>query len=215
MYIPCKGNIETVGDTTIIKQQWLVIHQTKRKDHPRNAVVTYIIIAINKKRNEGHHIVLAIYGNEPFINESWDIARICRECKLFDLLDHKYGNAYNSKSFLRVFDIIDFLLCPLAILTTILRCGMTRFNDITTSDHCWFFLDLPRDVILKGKTTTIPSPFERKLQSKSPKSERKYKNYLQKQITKYNNETQIKQLVTIGKQCKLTQKEEVNLNRIY
>ena len=22
MYIPCKGHIETVGDTTIIKQQW-------------------------------------------------------------------------------------------------------------------------------------------------------------------------------------------------
>ena len=59
---------------------------------------------------------------------------------------------------------------------------MTGFNDITTSDHCGFFLDLSRDVLLKGKTTSIPSPFERQLKSNSPKSVRKYKNYLKQQI---------------------------------
>ena len=69
MYRPCKGQIETVGDTTTIKQQWLVMQQTKRKDHPRKGGVTDIIIAINKKRNEGHHIVLAMDRNEPFINK--------------------------------------------------------------------------------------------------------------------------------------------------
>ena len=160
MYIPCKGNIETVGDTTIIKQQWLVMQQTKRKDHSRNAVVTAIIIALNKKRNEGHHIVLAIDGNEPFINVSEGISRICRECKLFDQLDHKHENASDLKSVLRGSDRIDFLLCLLAILITILRYGMTGLNDITTSDHCGLCLDLSGYVILKSKSTTIPSPFE-------------------------------------------------------
>ena len=54
------------------------MQQTKRKDHPRNGTVTYIIIAI-KKGNEGHHIVLAMDGNEPFINASGDIVKKYRE----------------------------------------------------------------------------------------------------------------------------------------
>ena len=48
MYRPCKRHIETIGDTTIIKQKWLVMQQTKRKDYLRNVTVTDIIIAIKK-----------------------------------------------------------------------------------------------------------------------------------------------------------------------
>ena len=185
IYRPCKENIVTVVDTTIIKQQWLVMQQIQWKEHPRDASITYIIIAINKKRNEDHNIVLAIDSNERFFDSSGGIVRICRDYKFFDPLDHKHGNACNSKSFLRGSERIDCILCSLAILTTVLRCGMTGFNEVTTtSDHCGFFLDLTRDVLLKGKTTTIPSPFERQLQSKSPKSVRKYKHYFKNQIIK-------------------------------
>ena len=91
---------------------------------------------------------------------------------------------------------------------------MTGFNNITTSDHCGFFLDLSRDVILKGKATQIPSPFERQLKSNSPKSVRKYKHYLKQQINKYNIESQIETILKISQQRKLTKEEEVNLNRI-
>ena len=159
--------------------------------------------------------MLAIDGNEPFFNSSRGISRICREYKLFDPLDHKHGDACDSKSFLRGSDRIDFILCSLAILTTVLRCGLIEFNNITSSDHCGFFLDLSRDVLLKGKATTIPSPFEHQLQLKSPKSVRKYKDYLQKQVIKNNIEKQIEQLLIMGKQRKLTQEEETDLNRIY
>ena len=96
----------------------------------------------------------------------------------------------------------------------ILRCGTTGFNGITTSDHCWFFLDLSRDVLLKGKTTKFPSPFERQLKSNSPKSVRIYKHYIKQQIHKYNIESQIENVLIIGKQRMFTQDEEVNLNRI-
>ena len=131
-----------MGDTTIIKQQWSIMQQTKRKDHPRHAAMTDIIIEINKKQKENHNIVLAMDGNELFINASGGIARICRECKLFDPLSHRHGSECDSKSFLKGSNRIDFFLCSLNMLTTILRCGMTRFNDITTSDHCGLFLDL-------------------------------------------------------------------------
>ena len=84
---------------------------------------------------------------------------------------------------------------------------MTGFNDVTTSDHCGLFLDLTRDVLLKGKTTTIPSPFECQLKSKSPKSVRKYKHYSQKQVIKNNIEKQIEHILITSKQRKLTQED--------
>ena len=193
MYSPCKRNIATVGDTTIIKQRWLVTYQTQKKEHSRDAAITDIIITINKKRNDDHNIVLEIDGNKPFFNSSGGIAKICSEYKLIDPLDHKHGNACDSKSFLRYSERIDFILCSLAILTTVLRCDMTGFNEVPTSDYYGFFLGLTRDVLFKGKTTTIPSPFERQLQLKSPKSVRKYKHHLKKQIIKNNIENQIEQ----------------------
>ena len=107
------------------------MQQTQRKEHSRDASITDIIIAINKKRDNNHNIVLAIDGNEPFFNSSGGIVRICRECTLFEPLDHRHGNACDSKSFLRGSDRIDFILCSLAILTTVMRCGMTGFNDVT------------------------------------------------------------------------------------
>ena len=60
------------------------MQQTKRKDHPRQTTITDIIIAINKKQKENHNIVLAMDGNEPFLNASGGIARICQKCRLFD-----------------------------------------------------------------------------------------------------------------------------------
>ena len=35
------------------------------------------------KKKEIHNIVLAMDGNEPFLNASGGIARICRECRLY------------------------------------------------------------------------------------------------------------------------------------
>ena len=71
------------------------------KSHLRQAAVTDIIIAINKKQTENHKIVLAMDGNEPFTNPSGGIARICRECKWFDQLSHRHGSECDSKLFLK------------------------------------------------------------------------------------------------------------------
>ena len=63
----------------------MVSNATNSKErHPRDAAITEIIIAINKKRDTNHNIVLAIDGNEPFFNSSGGIARICKEFKFFD-----------------------------------------------------------------------------------------------------------------------------------
>ena len=48
MYRPSKGSISFTRDSIVIKQQWLVIQQIKRKDHPHKAAIIDIIITINK-----------------------------------------------------------------------------------------------------------------------------------------------------------------------
>ena len=162
-------------DSTVIKHQWLVMQQIKRKDHPNKAAIIEIIITINKKVKEGDDMILSIDGNTPFSNASGGISKICREYKHFDQFDHKYRNNFNTKSRLCGSQNIDFTLCSFNISTAVIKYGMTGFNEITTSDYCGLSLHIFRDVILKGKKTSIPSPFERQLYSKAPKSVRKYK----------------------------------------
>ena len=154
---PCRGSISSMGEM-VIKQQWLVMQQTKRKDHPHKAIIIDIIIVINKTVKEVHDIILSISGNGMFSNASGSIAKLYRECKLFDPFDHKYGNYSNTKSHLCGFQKIDFILCSFNILTTVIKCGMTGFNEITTSDHCRLFLDISRDIILKEKNSFHPTP---------------------------------------------------------
>ena len=68
-----------------------------------------------QKQKEDHNIVLAMDGNEPFLNDKGGITRICRECKLFDQLHHRHGNQCDSKSFLDESHRIDFFFCSLNI----------------------------------------------------------------------------------------------------
>ena len=173
----------------------MVNNVTNKKKRSSTTSSNHIHHNCNKQKpKENHNIVLAMDGNEPFINTSGGIARICRECKLFDPLSHRHGSECDSKSFSKGLNRINFCLCSLNILTTALRCGMTGFNDIATSDYCGFFLNLSRDILLKRKITKIPSPFERQLKSNSPKYVRKYKHSLKQQINKYNNESQIENI---------------------
>ena len=93
-----------------------------------------------------------------------------------------------------------------------IACGMTAFNEVTTTDHCGGFLDLLGTIVLRNRSTPIPSPFDRRLQSNSPIAVRKYKKYLKKNITKRNIEEKLEILVTISKNRKLNDNEEKQFN---
>ena len=56
----------------------------------------------------------------------------------------------------------------------------TVFNELTTSDHKSFHIDIRRDEIMKLKETSTSSPLYRSLQSNNSKVIRKYKASLQK-----------------------------------
>ena len=77
MYRTCKGIISYMGDSKLIKQQWLVMQHIHRKNYLHKTAIIDIIIAINKMVKEGHDIILSIDGNDPFSNASGGITKLC------------------------------------------------------------------------------------------------------------------------------------------
>ena len=78
-------------------------------------------------------------GNELLVNDKGGIARIYREYKLYDPLDHRHGGIGNTKSYIRGSNKTDFILCTYNLLKIMIACGTTAFNEITTIDHCGQF----------------------------------------------------------------------------
>ena len=154
------------------------MQKSNRYEHPHKAIITDAIKEIKKFQKEGHEIILSIDGNEVFTNEKGGIAKMFKECKLYDPFSHRHNDQQNLKSYIRGSDKIDFLFCTYNILKAVPLCGMTAFNEITVLDHCGLFIDVKKDIVLKDKIIEVISPFSRKLQSNYPKVIRHYKKQL-------------------------------------
>ena len=59
---------------------------------------------------------------------------------------------------------------------------MTGFNDITSSDHCGFYLNVQLEAITNPQDISTPFPFERKINSKSSQAIRMYKKYMKTKV---------------------------------
>ena len=91
---------------------------------------------------------------------------------------------------------------------------MIAFNELTTTDHRGFHLDLSYTKVMKQKANELPSPFDRQLQSKCPTSVRLYKKFLAKKITTQKLEAKVSTLLTIDQQRTLTQEKDESLNKL-
>ena len=78
--------------------------------------------------------------------------------------------------------IESFILCIYNTIKTIQYYGITVYNNITRSDHCGLYLDIHIDAITNPQDTSTPSPFKRKINSKSPHDIRKYNKYFKKNL---------------------------------
>ena len=65
-YKPCKRSIEIVEHSTVIKHQWLVIKSKQYNQHPHQAAINDVIIAIKKLQKERHEIIISLDGNKAF-----------------------------------------------------------------------------------------------------------------------------------------------------
>ena len=167
---------------TVVKQQWLLLQKQKRYTHPHQAAITDIVKVIKKKHTKGHEIVIALDGNEKCTQVKGGIARLCHKYKLHDPFTHLHGTQCETKYHIRGTHQFDFCICTYNLLKAVKLCGMTGFNDITTSDYCELYLDLQAEAIANPQNQSTPSPFERKLYSKSPQAINTYKKYVKKKV---------------------------------
>ena len=49
MYRPCNTNLHNAGESTVVRQQWLIMQEINRQEHPHDAAIIDIIKDINKK----------------------------------------------------------------------------------------------------------------------------------------------------------------------
>ena len=214
MYRPCNSPIESVEGATVIKQQWLLLQEQKGSIHPHQVAITDIIEAIKKKQKEGHEILIALDGNMKFTQAKGGIARLCHECKLHDPVTHLHGTQCETKSHIRGTHRIDFYLCTYNLLKSVKLCRMIGFNDITTSDHYGLYSNLQAEVISNPQNQSTTSPFERKLNSKSPQAIRTYNKYVKKKIEQKQCEKEETRFIRIACERKLITQEEKDLNQL-
>ena len=176
MYRPGDTSIEQTGPSTVIKQQWLILQQKNRINlHPRDATINDLIIEIKRKQKDDHEIIVTIDGNESFVNTKGGIAKLCKACQLYDPLTCRHELPNNISTYIRGTKQIDYIFVSVNILKSLIQCGMKAFNELTTTDHRGFHLDLSYKKVLKQKVIEHQSPFNRKLKSNFPTSVRFYK----------------------------------------
>ena len=84
-------------------------------------------------------------GNEVFESSKGGIDKLCRNCKLHDVLCHTHGHHDLSNSSSRCSKRIGFILYSFNLLKLICSCGMTEFESITISDYRGLCIDLPHE----------------------------------------------------------------------
>ena len=98
-------------------------------------------------------------GNESFLNAKGGIAKVCKACQLYDPLTNRHDLPNNISTYTRGTKQIDYTLVSVNILKALIQCGMTAFNELATTDHRGFHLDLSYNKDLKKKVIEHPSPF--------------------------------------------------------
>ena len=114
------------------------------------------------------------------------MAKLCRECKVYDPLHKNHGDEIESNTHITCFQRIHFIFVSMKLLHLIEICGITAFNECTHSDHRRMFIDINKVGLLKDKQIEMPFPFNCTLYSKYPQNIKKYKKILQKQSIKHN-----------------------------
>ena len=149
LYRPGNTEVTLVGNSTVTKQQWIILKQLNRKGHPHDVIINDLILAIKEKQKNNDEIMLTIDGNKTLSSSSGGIAKVCKACKRFDPLYQQHGESIEGPSHINGSDKMYFIFVTTKLLPFIKSCGSTAFNELTTSDHKGFYIDILREGIMK------------------------------------------------------------------
>ena len=130
-----------------------------------NDLAEFISILLNKK----HEIIVFIDANEANDQSKNGEDKILQLTKLIDVISQQHGIRKEPNTHIRGRKHIEFLLCSEHIYTFIDKSGITPFNEIISSDHRGFFLDLRLKAFLKNSYVALPDHSSRPLQSSNIK----------------------------------------------
>ena len=76
-----------------------MLQEQRRKFHPHKTAIIDIMAEIKKEQKEGHEILIALDGNEKWIQDKGGVvAKLCHECQLHDPFTHLHGKECETKS---------------------------------------------------------------------------------------------------------------------
>ena len=142
VYRPGSKAIELVGNSTVINQQWVLLQQFNRKEYPCDIIINDIVKAVKQKQQHNHDIILIINSNETITLSSGGIAKVFRECRLFDPLHQQHGETIEGPSHINRSERIDFIFVTAKLLPFIKTSKSTGFNKLTNLDHKGLYIDI-------------------------------------------------------------------------
>ena len=158
------------------------MQRTNREQYPHKATIDDLIIEIKKKQKNRHEIIITMDGKEEFTSSKGGIAKICRECKIYDVFSQRFKNNKLSNTHIKWSKRIDYILCSFNILKSINSTGMTAFGELVPSDHRGLYIDIPIESISKSYRPDVNQHLQRILRSSCPRSVRKYKKHLKQKL---------------------------------
>ena len=69
--------------------------------HPHDATINDLIIAVKRKQNNYHKIIVTMDGNEPFVNAKGGIVKLCKASQLYDPLTYRHDLPINISTYIR------------------------------------------------------------------------------------------------------------------
>ena len=137
---------------------------------------------INSLTTKSHEVLLGIDTNAPNILYNNEVQQLLQHTKLIDVIDHNHEIYKVPSTCLKGIYRTVYYFCTECISTFIDRSRITPFNEVTTSDHRRFFLDIRLRNFFKNLYTSISSYSFTTLQPINTQSVIRYKQHL-KRIT--------------------------------
>ncbi len=188
------------GDASAWTQEKIFMpdHQSKQSPNPRQQFINDLIIYVKAKQCLNNDIILSLDANNIIGEESIGIAKLIRDCRLYDIMDlpdqdpdnqlkDTYGWGRNCR--------IGYVLAMARLRDCVQWFGALEYNDGIISDHRGLYIDFDPNVLFKGNIANPVSTASQGFTSKNEKRVSAYLDHLEKYWLDHNIELRVHALL--------------------